>query len=186
MNDTATISYLPAPSGGLSTTDRLMNSDPSADSQFLMEVVRLLGGYQVGVGTRYLGTYSDFNSHIDKDVMTGVLSGWFGSQDSWLSTALDQTAAISSGADRAYAEAALRNASMIARTPPKISKSPEGGVSITHKAGDRLVTVIVENKLGVLVSTSSAFQLDATFELNMSSIDEFLRRYNLELSIGQF
>lgn len=101
----------------------------------------------------------------------------------WLVDALARIAQLSAGSDRAYAELALRQASHLSQTAPRIYNAPEGGVIIESRTGRGILTLLIEGPIGLIVRSADEFQVKAEFNITSSSINELLVRFLHELRL---
>jgi hypothetical protein len=101
----------------------------------------------------------------------------------WLDHALAKTAGLSSGPDQAYAELALRQASHVSQREPRIYNAPGGGVVIESQTRDGILTLLIEDPIGVIVRTADEFRVSAEFNITPHSINELLARYVSELRL---
>jgi hypothetical protein len=101
----------------------------------------------------------------------------------WLDHALARSAGLSSGSDKAYAELALRQASHVAQREPRIYNAPGGGVVIESQTRDGILTLLIEDPIGVIVRTADEFRVSAEFHITPHSINELLARYVSELRL---
>jgi len=101
----------------------------------------------------------------------------------WLDHALAKAAGLSSGPDKAYAELALRQASHVSQRKPRVYNAPEGGVVIESQTKDGILTLLIEDPIGVIVRTADDFRVSAEFNITPHSINELLARYVSELRL---
>ena len=101
----------------------------------------------------------------------------------WLDHALARSAGLSSGSDKAYAELALRQASHVSQREPRIYNAPGGGVVIESQTRDGILTLLIEDPIGVIVRTADEFRVSAEFDITPHSINELLARYVSELRL---
>lgn len=101
----------------------------------------------------------------------------------WLPEGLLEIGRIASGANKGYADLALRQASHVTDRKPLIYSSPEGGVVFEHQLNGRMLTLVIEDALGVLVGSSDHCHANERFEINAHSINELLARYLFELKL---
>lgn len=99
----------------------------------------------------------------------------------WLSEAKKKVEEISEGRNRTYAELALDKAAGLVGSMPRIYSSPEDGIVIEHKIEQGIITLLIEQPIGLLVRSAHDFQVRAEFDINARSINELLARYIEEL-----
>lgn len=104
-------------------------------------------------------------------------------QYDWLDNALAKIDQICSGADKVYSELALRQASHISSSEPRIYNAPEGGIVIETRAKSGILTLLIENPIGLIVRSANDFQINAQFNITSHSINELLVRYVHELKL---
>ncbi len=105
----------------------------------------------------------DVPEFIDLDVseVKGIWQSLYSPETShyrWLDDALEDVASFASGSDRAYADLALRQAIHISPDRPRIYRAPEGGVVIESMLDNEMLTLLIENKIGILVRSSYDFK----------------------------
>ena len=101
----------------------------------------------------------------------------------WLDHALATAAELSGGSDRAYAELALRQASHVSQREPRIYNAPGGGVVMESQTKDGILTLLIEDPIGVIVRTADDFRVSGEFKITPHSINELLARYVNELRL---
>ncbi len=104
-------------------------------------------------------------------------------QYDWLDNALAKIGPLSAGTDKAYADLALRQASHVSQTEPRIYNAPEGGVVIENRTDSGFLTLLIEGPIGLIVRSADDFQVKAEFNLTSRSINELLARYVHELRL---
>lgn len=100
---------------------------------------------------------------------------WEDHQYAWLEDARAKIAA--------YADLALRQASHVSQTEPRIYNAPEGGVVIESRTEWGILTLLIESQIGLIVRSADDFQLNAEFNITPHSINELLARYVHELKL---
>ena len=104
-------------------------------------------------------------------------------QYDWLDNTLAKIGQLSAGTDKAYADLALRQASHVSQTEPRIYNAPEGGVVIENRTDSGFLTLLIEGPIGLIVRSADDFQVKAEFNLTSRSINELLARYVHELRL---
>ena len=104
-------------------------------------------------------------------------------QFDWLDNALAKIGSLSAGTDKAYADLALRQASHVSPTEPRIYNAPEGGVVIENRTDSGILTLLMEGQIGLIVRSADDFQVKAEFNVTSHSINELLARYVHELRL---
>jgi hypothetical protein len=101
----------------------------------------------------------------------------------WLDDALVRVAELSSGSDKAYADLALRQASHVSQSEPRIYNSPGGGIVMESQTKYGILTLLIEDHIGVIVRTGDDFRISGEFKITAHSINELLARYVNELRL---
>lgn len=101
----------------------------------------------------------------------------------WLDDALAMVAELSGGSDKAYADLALRQASHVSQKKPRIYNAPGGGVVIETQTKGGILTLLIEDPIGIIVRTADDFRISAEFKITPHSINELLARYVNELEL---
>jgi hypothetical protein len=106
-------------------------------------------------------------------------------QYSWLLGALTKVAQLtrSTDTDRAYASLALRQVAHVSQIGPRIYNAPEGGVILESRAKTGMLTLLIENRIGLFVRSADDFEVRAEFDITAISINELLARYVHELKL---
>ena len=104
-------------------------------------------------------------------------------QYDWLDNALAKIGQLSAGTDKAYADLALRQASHVSQTEPRIYNAPEGGVVIENRTKTGILTLLIEGRIGLIVRSADDFQVKSEFDITLHSINELLARYVHELKL---
>ena len=101
----------------------------------------------------------------------------------WLTDALSRIDDVSAGADNSYAKLAVRQSSHAAEAAPRIYNAPEGGLVVESRAGNEMLTLLIEGRIGIIVRSSDDFQINAEFNITPHSINELVARYTRELEL---
>ncbi|WP_155839913.1 hypothetical protein [Hyphomonas jannaschiana] len=125
---------------------------------------------------------------------TGALEGWFTAEpigvgawsgrhppESWLPHCTDLIPKDIDSEVRHWAEFALNLAASKWVSQPSVYGSPEGGVVIEHRKNERKISVVLEDNLGLIVSSTKYMHNALSFELNLENYFEFFGRYSSEL-----
>jgi hypothetical protein len=76
----------------------------------------------------------------------------------WLDDALTKAGAMLNGSDRVYADLALRQASHVSQEEPRIYNAPGGGVVIESQTKAGIITLLIEDRIGVIVRSADDFR----------------------------
>jgi hypothetical protein len=101
----------------------------------------------------------------------------------WLDDALSKIAILSTDSDRVYADLALRQASHVSQKEPRIYNAPGGGVVIESRTKDGILTLLIEDRIGLIVRSADDFRVNAEFNIGPHSINQLLARYVGELRL---
>lgn len=99
----------------------------------------------------------------------------------WTEAAIHRIGEIATPQDKLYAEMAARHVSSLLSSKPRIYNAPEGGIIIEHRNNVRILTIMIEQELGLIITTSDDFIVTGEFKLSQDTISEFLSRYFEEL-----
>lgn len=104
-------------------------------------------------------------------------------QFDWLDDALAKVGQLSAGTDKVYADLALRQASHVSQTEPRLYNAPEGGVIIENRTESGILTLLIEGSIGLIVRSADDFHINVEFNITSQSINELLARYVYELRL---